>query len=77
MAKKKKKKSRKKMPDVVIDNLGTVAVFNLLTARAREWWEDNVITEAWQWLGGRKVSVSHDYASDITRALRRKGFRVR
>lgn len=73
----KKKKNRKKMPDVVLDDVGTAVIFSLLTARAREWWEDNVITEAWQWLGGRKVSVSHDYASDITRALRRKGFRVR
>ena len=73
----KKKKSRKKMPDVVIDNLGTVAVFNLLTARAREWWAENVDTEAWQRFGERTVAVSHDYAGDIARVLRREGFRVK
>lgn len=75
--KRKKKKSRKKMPDVVLFVSGTIAIFNLLTARAREWWKDYVASEAWQYVSERKVAVSSSYAADIATAMRREGFRVR
>jgi hypothetical protein len=38
-------------PDVLVRNEGTVWVFNPLTAAAKEWFDENVQSEPYQWLG--------------------------
>jgi hypothetical protein len=38
-------------PDVLISNEGTVWVFNPLTPAAKDWFDENVESEPWQWLG--------------------------
>jgi hypothetical protein len=38
-------------PDFVITNMGTTVLIRPVTDAAKQWVEDNVETEAWQWLG--------------------------
>ncbi len=45
-------------PDVLIRNEGTVFLFCPLTDRAKDWLEDNVESEPWQWFGNAFV-VEH------------------
>lgn len=39
------------MPDIRVDNQGTVVALAVLTDVAREWFDAHVVTEPWQWLG--------------------------
>ena len=38
-------------PDVLIANAGTVFVFCPLTSRAKDWIDEHVESELWQWFG--------------------------
>ena len=40
---------------------------------AREWIEENVITEGWQWLG-RNLAVDHHYIETLVEGLESAGF---
>jgi len=40
------------MPDVIVDSYGSVVGLSPMTQAAREWIEENVAAESWQWLGG-------------------------
>ena len=51
----------KRTPDVLVANEGTVFVFCPLTAAAKEWIDENVESEAWQWFGNSLV-VDHRFA---------------
>jgi hypothetical protein len=55
--------------DVLVSNQGTIFTFTPLTSAAREWIEENVASEGWQWLGG-SLCVEHRYASDLGRGMR-------
>lgn len=59
-------------PDVLVHNEGTVFVFNPLTARAKEWIDEKVQTESWQWLGTRLV-VEHRYAWALAQGMQDEG----
>jgi hypothetical protein len=48
-------------PDVLVRNEGTVFVFCPLTDRAKDWLEENVESESWQWFGNALV-VEHRHA---------------
>ena len=39
------------MPDVLIENHGSIAMFTPMTPAAREWVEENVEVESWQYMG--------------------------
>ncbi len=43
---------------------GSVVLITPLSKLAREWTEDNVHLEAWQWLGGG-FAVEHGFADDL------------
>ena len=45
-------------PDFVVTNMGTTILIRPVTAAAREWIDENVETEPWQWLGGA-LGVDH------------------
>jgi hypothetical protein len=59
-------------PDVLVANQGSVFVFNPLTARAKEWIEENVQSEDWQWFGTTLV-VEHRYAWGLAQGMQDAG----
>jgi hypothetical protein len=59
-------------PDVLVHNEGTVFLFNPLTARAKEWIDDNVETEPHQWFGTTLV-VEHRYAWGLAQGMKQNG----
>jgi hypothetical protein len=62
-------------PDVLIRNEGTVWVFNPLTPAAQEWFDDNVESEPWQWLGTSLV-VDHGMAAGLVQGILDAGLQV-
>jgi len=70
------KRTKKADVDVEVDNCGTVAVVHLLTEQAREWWDENVETEPWQWLGAVSIGVEPRAGFAIVEAMAAEGFAV-
>lgn len=44
-------KNEQAQPDVQIENHGTVALVTPITPAAKQWVDENVAVESWQWLG--------------------------
>ena len=40
------------LEDFEVADCGTVVLVTPLTAKAKQWVDENVYTEPWQWLGG-------------------------
>jgi hypothetical protein len=64
-----------KVADVVVRNHGTVVLFELRSPAAREWVDENVQTEPWQWLG-RSLGVDHRFAGQLTDGMIDAGLEV-
>jgi hypothetical protein len=64
----------KSRPDFCITYHGTVATLDVLSGAAREWVEENVQTEPWQWLGRSRVGIDPGYAEELRAALAEAGF---
>lgn len=62
--------------DVQVVNQGTVFAFFLFTDRAREWVNEHVQLEGWQWLGGMGFAVDHRYAADLAEGMLDAGLEV-
>jgi len=62
-------------PDVLVCNEGTVFVFCPLTSRARQWIDENVLTEPWQWFGNALV-VEQRYAWGLGQGMKDAGLRL-
>ena len=58
--------------DVVIKNEGTVWAFTAQTSRAKQFIDENVQTESWQWLG-KSLVVEHRYAQGLIDLLIEEG----
>ena len=58
-------------PNVLVANEGTVFLFNPLTAKAKEWIEENVQPDA-QWFGTTLV-VEHRYAWGLAEGMKDAG----
>jgi len=58
----------RRAPDVLVANVGTVLVFCPLTARAKEWIDDNVQPDA-TWYGDSLI-VEHRYALGLAASMR-------
>ena len=52
------------MVDLLIRDEGTVVAFQPVTPAAREWIDENIISEGWQWLGDT-LAIDHRYADTI------------
>lgn len=63
------------MVDLLIRDEGTVVVFRPVSDAARQWIDDNVISEGWQWLGGT-LAVDHRYADSIIQGAMLDGLGV-
>jgi hypothetical protein len=59
-------------PDVLVHNEGTVFLFNPLTSKAKQWIDDNVQSELWQWFGTTLV-VSHREAWALAQGMKDEG----
>ncbi len=59
-------------PDVLVRNEGTVFLFCPLTERAKNWLEENVETEPWQWFGTVLV-VEHRFAWGLGQGMQDAG----
>ena len=62
--------------DVLVENHGSVFVFTPLTAAAREFVEEHVHLESYQWLGA-SFAVEHRYARDLAQGMIDDGLEVR
>jgi hypothetical protein len=51
-------------PDIIVENHGSVALLRPMTDAGREWIDENVPTEGWQWLGGA-LSCEPRYVENI------------
>lgn len=63
------------MIDLLIRDEGTVVVLMPQTDAAREWIDDNICSEPWQWLGS-SLAVDHRYAPAIIQGAAEAGLGV-
>lgn len=57
---------------MLVENAGTVFTFYPLTAKAKEWIDENVHSELWQWFGNVFV-VEHRYAWSLAQGMKDDG----
>jgi hypothetical protein len=60
--------------DFQITYHGTVSTLDVLTEPAREWVENNVEAEPWQWFGERRLAIDPRSMETISTALLEAGF---
>lgn len=63
------------MVDLLVRDEGTVVVFSPVSKPAREWIDEHVCSEPWQWLGDNLV-VDHRYAPVLIAAAAESGLGV-
>jgi hypothetical protein len=59
-------------PDVLVNNVGTLYTFCPLTLRAKEWIDEHVESEPWQWFGHVLV-VEHRFAWGLAQGMKDAG----
>ena len=64
-----------KTSDVIVENHGSLFVIQPLTAAGREWIEENVQSEPYQWLGGG-LCVEHRFAAGLVNGMIDAGLKV-
>lgn len=63
-------------PDVVVTGRGgTVVMFQPITDEAREWVDENVGLEPWQWMGPA-FAVEHRFVGDLIEGMEADGLVV-
>ena len=70
------KKEQAQQWDVLVRPDGTVVLFALQTDAAREWVDEHVQHEPYQWLGMNNLVVGHRFASDLVEGMRAAGLAV-
>jgi hypothetical protein len=63
------------MPDINIENHGSIFLFHPNTPEGGRWLEENVQSESWQWFG-KALSVDHRYAQGLAAAALDDGLSV-
>lgn len=64
------------LPDVLVTRDGGVFLVQPVSREAREWVEENVYVEDWQWQGNA-FAVDHHYVYDLVDGLHDAGLIVR
>jgi hypothetical protein len=64
--------SKKPKIDVRIENHGSLVGVQPISAAGRNWINENVASEPWQWFGGA-LMVEHRYAGAIVAGLNESG----
>lgn len=65
-----------RIPDVEIEDQGTIVVFTLKTDDAADWVRENVSVGDWQWLGERTFAVDHRAAEMLIEGMIHVGLEV-
>jgi hypothetical protein len=63
-------------PDVLVANAFTTFVFTPITARAKQWVDENVQSENWQWFGNALV-VEHRFTWGLAEDMKSAGLVLR
>ncbi len=63
--------------DIRVADEGTVFLFTILSERARQWVEENVNLEGWQWLGRESFAVDRRYAYPLAEGMQGDGLVLR
>jgi hypothetical protein len=58
--------------DIKIENHGSLFLFRLLTKAAREWVDENVATEGWEFMGNG-LAVEHRMAAPLVEGMLEAG----
>jgi len=61
------------MPDFLIADHGSIVTIAPVSAAARDWIDENVASEPWQWLGGA-LCVDRRCADDLVTEIEAAGF---
>lgn len=61
--------------DVQITNNGSIFSFRLMTQAAKDWVEENVQTESYQFMGST-LHVEHRYARDLAAGMQEAGLEI-
>jgi hypothetical protein len=61
------------MSDFLIADHGSIVTIAPISDAAKEWLDENVVSEPWQWLGGA-LCVGHRCAGDLIDAIEIAGF---
>lgn len=64
-----------KRRDIRIENCGSIMLFNPLTTVGKEWMDENVEADGYQWLGN-KLAVEPRYARDLAQGMLDNGLTV-
>lgn len=63
------------MSDFTITDQGSIFLIRPLNASARQWLDENVVSEPWQWVQGA-LCVETRFARDLVREIAEAGFEV-
>ena len=61
--------------DVYVENHGSLFMVTPLSDSSRQWVQENVATESWQWLGS-SFSVEHRYMQNLVSGMQEAGLCV-
>ena len=64
-----------KAADVLVDNQGTIMVLTPQTQKAKDWFDENVEAEGWQWIGDG-LGVDHRMAENLLQGILTSGLTV-
>lgn len=64
------------LPDVSLQDEGSIVVFYLNSTHAQDWVEENVDTENAQWWTNNGLVVEHRFADHLAEGLRADGLEV-
>lgn len=62
----------KTTPDIDINDQGSIVMFTPRTDAGREWMDENVESEPWQWMGP-SLCVDHRPAQDLVEGMQEAG----
>lgn len=63
--------------DITVNNCGGLFQFVIESEAGRQWVEENVALEPWQWLGPDSFVVDHRYAGEVADGMMADGMVVR
>lgn len=63
------------MADFNVNDCGSIVQITPMTEQASEWVDENVHTEAWQWLGA-SLCVDHRFADELLDGIDLAGFTI-
>lgn len=68
-------KQVQQLPDILVENHGSLITFTMQNESARAWINANVESEPYQWFGDA-LCVEPRYAADVVNAMISEGFLV-